>query len=270
MAQSLKGYLDLRHITGLSGADLEMNSVLSRGFAAGQPIWMMDAFGLKMFTLIQNRGSVTMPRGQFVSRVGNANGVTIVTNSVGTTTSVSHLSADLTVNAHTGSIAYLASAAGAALATAEAEASIVTNNTTAVVNMDTRYPFSGTPAAGLIAHMIGTYNSEVSASGDVATTAQGVIIGQDGVTTGNFGFAQSFGPSFRALKTLGTSNAVITVMAPISLCSGSGLCYAATTATNLNLIVGRAMAPAASVATDVMISLACGQGFQTVGTAQVS
>lgn len=270
MAQSLKGYLDLRHITGLSGADLETNSVSAKGFAAGQPIWMMDAFGLKMFTLVQNRGAATMPRGQLVSRVGNVNGVTIVTNSVGTTTSITFATAGLTANALVGGIAYLSSTGSTAIATAEGESSIVVSNSSNAVNMDTRYPFSGTPGAGLIAHIMGTYNVEVAATLDLGTTVAGSIVGQDGITTGNFGFAQSFGPNARVLKDTATSNSVFLVTQMAMQGTGSGVCISATAGTNLNLVIGRAMAPASSVAADALLSLACGQGFQTVGTGQVS
>ncbi len=269
MAQSLKGVLDLRHITGLSGADLEMNASAARGFAAGQPMWMFDSFGLRMFTLVQNRGSAAMIRSQFVSRVGNANGVTIITNSVGTTTQISHLSAALTANSLVGGIAYLNSVAGAAIAAAEGEASVVVKNSSTAVDVDPRYPFSAAPVAGLLAQIIGTYNVELAASGDVGTTVAGVVAGQGGISTANFGFVQNFGPTHRAFKDLVTTNAIMTVMAPVSISSGSGQCYQATTATNLNLIVGRTMAPAASVATECMLALACGQGFQVVGTGQV-
>lgn len=272
MAQSLKGYLDLRHITGLSGADLETNATSAKGFAAGQPIWLYDAFGMKIMTLVQNRGSATMPRGQFVSRVGNANGITIITNSVGTTTQVSHGSAALTTNALVGGIAYLSAITPATSVSGEAEASIIVKNTSSAVDIDSRYPFSAAPTAGTLLQAIGTYNVEVAASADVATTVAGVVVGQNGISTGNFGFVQSFGPCFRVLKDkeVGTTNAIMTTGSPVSICSGSGLCYQATTATHLHLVVGRTMAPASSVATECILNLACGQGFQVVSTGQTT
>jgi hypothetical protein len=42
MSQNLAGFLNLRHITGLTGTDLELNSPSAKGFAAGQPMWMYD------------------------------------------------------------------------------------------------------------------------------------------------------------------------------------------------------------------------------------
>ena len=273
MAQSLAGYLDLRHITGLSGADLEVNVTSAKGFAAGQPIWMYDAIGLRMFTLVQNRTSAAMVRGQLVSRLGNNNGVTIVTNSVATTTQITFGLAALTTNAHVGSVAYISSvSAPAATVVAEGEASVVVSNASNAVNMDPRYPYSAAPTAATLCQVLGTYNAEAAATNDTNLTCMGAVMGQNGISTGNFGFVQSVGPNFRVLKDLASTANVLTTGSSIVVMSGSGSCSAPMTAgTAFNLVIGKALAPASSVSVEAFIALHCGLGISApFTTGQVS
>lgn len=224
MAQSLKGYLDLRHITGLSGADLEINATSAKGFAAGQPIWMFDAFGPKLYMLIQNRmtSATAFTRGQLVSRVSTGiNGVTIVSASTGTTSSFPHGSTVPQTNQFVGALASLvgtASAAGSAVN--DGEISIVVSNTTAQFFVDPRYPYSAAVSTQNV-QLVSVYGARLAQSGDYGTTALGVVIGQNGISTGRFGFVQVTGVCPRVDRSFVTTGATeVTPDSPL---------YAATT-----------------------------------------
>jgi len=272
MAQNLAGFLNLRHITGLTGTDLELNSPSAKGFAAGQPMWMYDSYGLRMFTLVQNRssGAVSFTRGMVTARCGGNTGISIVTASTGTVTQIAHASAALVTNQFVGSICYLASTGSTAVATPEGESSIVVSNTSSAVNMDPTYPFSTTPGAGLLAQLISTYNVEAASTGDLNNVVMGAVIAQNGFTTGNFGFVQSYGPCQRVSKDVATSNSVFATGSMTLVGTATGSLIAATQATLLNTIVGRAMAPASSVSTDAIVFLECAQIFESQSTGSVS
>lgn len=259
MAQTLDGYLDLRHITGLSGGDLELDSARrSGGFQPGQPVWMHDAFGLRLFVYIQNRDTAgAFTRGMITSRMGGNNGTTAVTASTATTTSISFAAAALTTNQHVGAIALIGGLAASTAAT-EGEASIVVSNSSSQINMDGRFPYSAAPVASQVANLIGTYNVHRSVSADTNTTTQGVVIARNGISTGNFGFVQGIGFCPRVEKDTLTTNALFTTGSWISCASGSGHCYQATTLTGLNLCIGKAAGPAPSSATQAALILQMG------------
>lgn len=273
MAQALSTYFfDLRHITGLTGTDLELNATSARGFAAGQPMWQYDAQGIKLFTLIQNRNSAagSFTRGQLISRIGGNTGVVIASVSTGTTTQVAHNTNSLTTNQFVGSICYLASTGSTAIATPEGESGIVVSNTTVAININPLYPFSTTPGAGLLAQLISTYNTEWSAAGDLSNVVMGVCVPQGGISTGNFGFVQSYGPCGRASKDLAVTGSVFLTGSQLAAGTATGALVVSTAGALANLTVARAMAPASSVATDAMAFLNCSQLFSNVSTASTN
>lgn len=262
MAQTGVGYLDLTHITGITGGDLEMNSVTSpRTFAPYQPVWMKDTLGgMRLFTLIQNRGT-DFARGMVISSVGDTNGITIVTASTSTTTSVVHSLAALTTNQHVGALVY--PGGNAATAATESEMGVIVSNSSTTLNLDSRYPFSAALVASQFVNVIGTYNAEVAVgqnSADTQTTILGVVIGQNGIDTGNFGFVQSIGKCPRVLKNTTASNALMTARGYVVVASaGSGVILLATTGTGFQLSIGQTLAVTSSAATEAAVHLYCHQ-----------
>lgn len=248
-----------------------MNSIYAKGFAAGQPMWMYDSQGIKIFTLIQNKasGNFAFTRGQVISRIGGNTGVVVHTVSTGTTTSVNHASGALVTNQWIGAILYLASTGSTAIATPEAESSIVISNTSAAINVNSNYPFSTTPGAGLLGQLISTYQTELSATGDLASVVMGTAVGQNGISTGNFGFVQSYGPCGRVNKDIATSNSVFTTGNSLLAGTATGSLIAATSGTLLNLVVGQSLCAASSVATDAMVFLNCRQMYALQPTGAV-
>ena len=273
MAQALSTtFLDLRHITGLTGSDLENNTATAKGFAPGQPMWMYDSQGLKVFTLVQIRASGTgsVTRGQVLSRCGGVQGVLETTVSTGTTTSVAHASNALVTNQWVGAICYLASTGSTAIATPESESSIVVSNSSTAININPLYPFSTTPGAGLLAELLATYQAEWASAGDVNSTVLGAVVAQNGITSGNFGFVQSFGPCTRVAKQTTTATpTVLLTGGQLAVGTASAVLCTSTAGALANLTVGRALAPASSVATDAMAFLNCGQFFWQRSTSTV-
>lgn len=262
MAQSAVGYLELRHLKAIGG-DIEMNSSSPKSFAGGQPVWMVDAMGgLRLFQVIRNQDtSGTLTRGSFVSKVGNANGIFAFTASTGTTTSFKNTGApgDLVTGQNVGALAIISGLAASTAAT-EGEASVIVSNTSANVNVDSRLAYSAAPVASQVVQIISMYGAEYAASADVNLTSLGVIIGQDGISTGNYGFAQNFGICPRVNKDTGTTNSVFTVNSYLVIASGSGQCYQATSGTAFDLVVAQVMAPASSNQTQAVARLHMG-GF---------
>jgi hypothetical protein len=200
-----------------------------------------------------------------VSGVGSAAGLTVVTASTSTTTSVSFALAALTTNQHVGAIALIGGLAASTAAVA-GETSIVVSNTSASVLIDSRHPFSAAPSAALELQLISTYNTELSASGDTNQTVRGVAIGQNGISTGNFGFVQSVGFCPRVNKDTATTFSVFTTGNNIAACSGSGNCYMSSTATNTTLLLGKIPAPASSAQTQASVMLMTGHPFNFSAT----
>jgi hypothetical protein len=246
-----------------------MNSTSAKGFAAGQPMWMYDTQGLKMFTLVQNRATTaaSFSRGNMISRVGGASGVTLTTVSTATTTQIAHSSNSYVANQWVGATVYLTSTGSTAAATPEAESSVVVSNTTAAINFNANYPFSTTPGAGLTATIISNYNARLASSGDLSNTVLGACVPQNGITSGNFGFVQSYGPCYRVNKdTTTTAGLILGAGIPLIINTVSAGVTTGIAGTLMNLVVGRALSLASSVATDAAVFLNCAQLFPNFGT----
>lgn len=238
MAQTTMA-INLAGIVPVGHEDLNSDSSTQRA-KPGSYAFMLDGFGPRIFRYGQNRSTSTLGLGSLASRVGDNNGAT----SAGTLASpfaTTHVgTSGLTANKHVGSIFYVTDDAGAAGAAPEGESTIVAANTATLINFDRSMPLSTALAASDTASMLGTYNIEASASGDLTWVVFGVVLGSSGIAAANYGWAQSWGMCPNAIAT----TAAVTVNKPLIAGTGTVVSGGATSA--FNTVIGYAPIGAAA------------------------
>jgi hypothetical protein len=105
-----------------------------------------------------------------------------------------------------GGIFYVHDDAGAAGAAPEGEMSIVSANSTTLITLDPRLPLTTALAVNDDVSIISTYQCEAAADGDLNNIVMGVVIGANGITSGNYGWVQMEGVT----KAKATTNAITT------------------------------------------------------------
>lgn len=206
--------------------DLNTNSATPRGLNPGASVWTHTPWGLLLVRYVQNR-DVAVVKGALMSAVGDVNGKTQITSSgaaaVNTTTKIT--TSGLTASAHVGGGAYILNNTTGTGTAPEGEDSIVVSNSTTEVIIDARHPYSATTVSGDTINLYGTYNSQLSADGDQAFAVQGVVMGKDGITAGNFGFVARNGyvPNtlLKAATALTQSDALVADAGRVGPAAGS-------------------------------------------------
>lgn len=186
--------------------DLDGDRVTAQGYIPNGVFWANSPFGFKLFKYIQNRHTATVTQGALVSALGDVNMATAVTTSgtAAQNTKVKATTTGLTANAHQGAIVYVQNSVAAAGAAPEGEESIVAGNTATEIYVEPGNAFSATLSSGDTLNLIGSYNSDLSAAGDLAYGVQGVVVGKNGISAGNFGFVQVQGRCQSALVKAAT------------------------------------------------------------------
>ena len=205
----------------------------------GTYAFMVDAFGIRLFRYGQNR-STAMNVGVLASRVGDNNGATSAGTLVAPFNLTSVGTSSLTADKHNGSVFYVTDDAGAAGAAPEGETSIVVKNTATLITLDPGMPLSTILATSDTASMLGTYNIEACASGDLTWVMFGIVMAKDGLSAANAGWCQSWGLCPNAIA----DTAAVTIAEP--LVAGTGTIITNTSSTAANTIAGFAPIGAAA------------------------
>jgi hypothetical protein len=101
--------------------------------------------------------------------------------------------ASWTASTQAGAIFYVTDDAGAAGAAPEGEVSIVASNTAGQLTLEPELPMSAAIAVNDAVRTISNWQAEASADGDLAQTCLGIVIGENGVTSGNYCWVLSQG-----------------------------------------------------------------------------
>ena len=194
------------NLTPIGIGDVNQDSPNARGYSPGAFSFMFSPFGCKVFQYVQNRGSAFL-QGALVSAVGDNDGKTQITTSggAGVNSKILMTTSGLTANAHQGAIAHVVNSLIGAGTPPEGEESLVSGNNATQVFIDPYLPFSATITSGDTVDLVGTYNSEAAAAGDIAAVVQGVVVTKVGVTAGNFGWVQKQGRCPNALIKAATA-----------------------------------------------------------------
>mgnify|MGYP001606328407 CR=1 FL=1 len=238
------GVFHLGYLIPVGKQDLEADD-LKQQAKPGSYGFMIDDFGPKLFRYMQNRNEAAATLGTVMSRVGDLNGGLQVSASVGTTTSMTNSGslgvtnsvtggAGFTSSAQIGSWLYVRSNTDSAGAAPEREIGVVAANTSVRVSLDSGRPFSTPIAVSDVLDVFGNWNVRGAFVNDTAFTAFGFVVGQNGVTDNNFGWAQTWG----LVNSARFTSASTQVAFPLVISSLSGQCKQATAGTAANLCIG--------------------------------
>ena len=190
-------FLNLGHLTGLGMAGVDSDSATPL-MAAGTVAIVRDRLGPRILKYIRAQAAFT--RGQLVSKPGATDGTEEVDNiTAGSVTSAT--TTGRTANNDQGKICVCYDNADSAGAAPEGEFSVIAGNTTTVLTMEPALPFSVALAVNDDLALIGTYQAEASAAGDFAHAVQGVVVGAQGIASGNYGWVQCEGITKATLKS---------------------------------------------------------------------
>lgn len=160
----------------------------------GSQTFIVDAFGPRIFEYGKNVSGSATTVGQLMtlaSDTQNTVSTSVANITSGTTTSA--VTSGLTADRHNGMLCFVLDDAGGAGAAPEGETSIIANNTATVITMESQYPFSAALAANDDLELLSNWQFEDAADGDEAWTVYGVVVGKDGISTGNYGWIQREG-----------------------------------------------------------------------------
>lgn len=205
MSTQAANYFRLGNLLGSSNVDLEVDDNQAQGSTlqkAGTITIIADAFGYKVYQYIRNRRGSALAQRALVTKPA----VVSATCTSSTTTALT--TSSLTANVHIGKIAYVRSTS--ANAAPEGEASIVAANSATLINVEAAYPFSVASTTSNTVDLVSNFQGTASAAGDPRPNILGVVVGNGGITDGNFGWVQKEGP---AMCTIGTSTLTVNVPA---------------------------------------------------------
>lgn len=195
----------LMHAVGLG--DLDTDSPVARGLNPGACVWTHTPWGMRLLRFVQNRHTAAVVKGALLSAVGDTDGKTQVAaaGAAGLNTTVKATVVGATADIHQGGGIYILNSTIGAGTPPEGEDSIVASNTTTTIYVEVGNPFSATITPTDTINLYGTYNSQLSAQGDQAYAVQGVVIGKNGISSGNFGFVARNGYTPNTLVVAATA-----------------------------------------------------------------
>jgi hypothetical protein len=198
--------LNIGNLTSLGMSDIHGNDATAQS-RPGTITFLVDAFGYRILQYCRVFSTVT--QGALVSRWGGTNGSTAVTSITSGSVTTAVKSAAWTADTQTGAIFYVSDDAGAAGAAPEGEVSIVSATAAGQLTLEPDLPLTAAIAVNDAVRTISNWQGEASADGDLNQTVLGVVIGKNGITSGNYGWVQREG--FTKAKTL----ASVTVDTPV-------------------------------------------------------
>jgi hypothetical protein len=184
--------LRLGNITSLSMSDINGDDATPQS-RPGTITFINNVWGYAILKYVRAVAAVT--QGGLLSRYGltTTQGNTIVSNITSGTTTTATKSAAWAANAEVGAIFYVQDNDDAAGAAPEGEMSIVAANTANVLTLDSRLPMSVALAANDDVTTIATYQMKLSQDGDLNQVVQGIAIGKNGISAGQYGWIQMEG-----------------------------------------------------------------------------
>lgn len=190
-------FLNLGHITGLSMSDINGNDATPM-MTPGTIAIVRDALGPRILKYVKAVAAVT--RGQTVSKPGAIDGIEEVDDiTAGSTTSAT--TTGRTASDDVGKLCSCYDNADSAGAAPEGEFSVIAANTATVLTMDADLPFSVALAVNDDLALIGTYQAELCADGDLAHAVHGVAVGDQGISDNSYGWVQMEGITKASLKS---------------------------------------------------------------------
>lgn len=182
------------HLSGMGAGDLNGNHTYPQ-MEPGTIAWMRDAYGYRLVKYVKNvHASSALAKGSLQAYCSDgANVLTTTVSNISSGSTTHAITSGLTAGRHAGMICFVLDSAQGTGVAPEGECSIVANNTATRINMEPAYPFSVALAANDDLELIGTYQAEAAADGDEAWTIQGVVVGKDGISAGNYGWVQMEG-----------------------------------------------------------------------------
>jgi len=232
LTAGLRGIVPVGH----NDIDEDHSSRQQRG---GTYAFMVDGYGIRLFRYGQNRSGSNTAQGELATRYGTTAGTAVDDVTSGTTTSFGK--ADAWVSGiHEGAIALVDDAASAAGAAPEGETSIVTDNSTATVNVDPDLPFSTAILTGDDITLLGVWGTQDAADADLSFDVYGVVCAGDGLDDFEFGWYQSWG------MTPGARFTTAAITANAALKAGTAAIVDAAAGDNSQLFVGYAPLAVAS------------------------
>ena len=187
MSSSSSLFLNVGNLVGMGATDLNGDDASAQN-RPGSISFIVDAYGPRILKYVRNVGTTARTRGELVEYAADGANVvsTSVTATAGSTTSVT---AATTVPRHTGMMAYVLNKAATAGAAPEGEVSFVSTHTATILTMEPTYPFSVAVAVNDTVELVATYQVETTAANDAAWTCTGWLIGADGISANNYGWA---------------------------------------------------------------------------------
>ena len=226
--------LHLGFMIPVGDQDLEADDLTSKN-KRGKYSFVVDDFGDRIFRYFRNRSSASFSLGDFISRVGDLNALTIVSASTGSTVRAGLLAPPLTASQEIGNILIVNANNDSAGAAPEGEVGIIVSNTSGYINVDSARPFTTAIAASDILWIEGTFNTEFSVglpTPDTAFTVYGCVVAQLGVTDDQFGWSQVWG----RVPQANYSSGAVTVGTPLVIASTTAECTGQASASLLNII----------------------------------
>ena len=149
---------------------------------------LVDAYGYRILQYVKNTTASAAALGELLSKVANTAVSNITAGSVRQATTTG-----LTANAHDGRLCYVTDNDDSAGAAPEGETSVVKNNSTTIIDMEFDMPFSVALAANDDLTLISNWQGADAADGDLAVNVLGVVLGNQGISTLQFGWVQKEG-----------------------------------------------------------------------------
>lgn len=192
MASLTELFLKVGNITGASPDDLHGDYAEPR-FRPGSISILSDAFGMRVLKYVKTLSAQAMGTSVSAASAGTDQRQTDFTLQTGTNNTKQAAITGATANRHNGMIFWVANSTAGTGVAPEGEASIVASNTATVLKLEPSYPLSATLTATDTVQCVATWQVEAGAATDQGWVYEGVVVGRDGLTAGNYGWIQTEG-----------------------------------------------------------------------------
>lgn len=185
--------LRVGNLVGMGSTDFNADDIDPRQ-RPGSLSFVVDAYGPRIFKYIRSTDASVMGRLKSAASGGTDQRQTDFTLQAGTNSTTVATVTGATVGRHNGMIFWVANSTAGTGVAPEGEASIVTDNTATVMKLDPKYPLSATLTATDTVQTVATWQVEDATANDQGWVVEGVTIGRNGITAGNYGWVQIEGP----------------------------------------------------------------------------
>jgi hypothetical protein len=255
MSSQASLFFRLGNLVGMGQVDIDLDDSSPFGGPSHRPgshSILVDAYGgMRILKYVQSKETATAAtKGMMMSRpaVTSATLLTPFATVVQTTSG-------LTAGAHNGKLVYLKANTGGA--GTDGEVSVCTTNTgTTIVNLDAAYPWSAAPTTSDTIQLVSTYHAAISGTSDLAIRVQGAVVGQNGISFGNYGWVQQEGP---CVVNCTTTALIVNVAVETSATAGS-----VATNTTLKTIIGDTMSATTTNSVKALVYLKCFTGSANI------